>query len=877
MLIDRYFTDEYQTIEDVLSQDFQWEISEVTLPGGGTMEAEFPLWWTPDARSIVASKYFKVINGEPETSVKQVITRIVNTLSKWGLGIYTLSNEDYTTFRAELAYILLHQHACFNSPILFNVGVPGREQQVSACFLTDVEDTMESILEHGVTEGLIFKGGSGSGVNVSKLRPAGAPLSAGGTSSGPISFMRGWDSMANAIKSGGTTRRAARMVVMNADHPNINGFINTKPLEELKAQALVNEGYDGGIDGEARDTVSFQNANHSVLISDDFMAKATTDETSDEHHVLKRIAEAAWMCGDPGLLFSDAINKFHTTPQDGAIYVTNPCSEFMHHPFTSCNLSSIDLAKVSKPFTKDVDGPWMTEFRHIVSVMMLAQDIAISGGDYPTEQISEQTWRYRPIGIGFTNLGGFLMRESMAYDSDEARGTAKVITQAMTLFAYDQSERLADAVGPFPAYNEQEMLNALKSQVYNTENDIFSEWTTVLERAENNNGFRNSYVTNIAPVGTISYWMDNETTGIEPEIGLVKQKALVGGGVIGSVSRAVERKIRADHYNGTIAGFGRNADEIINDIRDSNRIPDYFDRGYRRMFLTALPDADGEALSPGAHISMLAAVQPYLSGGISKTVNCPSSYTQDDIYNLYVTAWQLGLKSLAVYRDGSKIVQPVTVGTKDTETGVHEPKPGSIVLHTPLMDNPIDGRRKLPNDVRTIRHKFKLAGVKGYIHVGEFEDGHPAELFLNISQQGSTIDGWADSFAKAVSLLFQMGVPIDELSDFFIGVNFEPSGFTSNTDIPTATSIVDYVFKWLKGRYSIEMPDHTEPGYMRVEVLDVPKESDTPYKPLQPVGEGQAYPQLEYKGEVCRLCGGIVKRAGNCWLCETCGETSGGC
>ena len=849
-MINRFYTKRGQTMDSVISGVDDWHQEHISMPDGSVRLVNFPSFWSYDARSIVASKYFKVIDGEMEWSLAQVIDRVVTQLANWATEYQYFSDpEDISALRAELAHILLYQKACFNSPVWFNVGVPGRSQQVSACFLTAVDDNMESILGHYEVEGQIFKGGSGSGVNVSSLRPKGAPLSAGGTSSGPLSFMKGWDGSANAIKSGGTTRRAAKMVIMDADHADVHEFIGCKVDEEEKAAALVAAGYDGGIDGAARDTVAFQNANHSVLATDEFMQRATDDTDSPEYETLRRIAEAAWKCGDPGLIYEGPLNEFNTTINDGRINVVNPCSEFHHQPWTSCNLSSINLERIGRMddeghrvFETSYNSAWVREFRHIIRVMALAQDICISGGDFPSEKITEGTRKYRPIGIGFTNLGGLLIREGLAYNSDGGRQAAATIAGYMALYTWEQSADMANKMGPYPAYNDGDSIkDALERQslqpIFDEVPGLRGRWQRMVDDATF--GFRNSYTTNIAPVGTISFWMDNYTTGIEPEIALVRTKSLVGGGSITTTSGAIEAylmktrgKDAAEEIMARITGMGSVAD--IDDLTDAEK----------DVFLTALPCTSGRSLDPMAHLLMLASVQPFLSGGISKTVNCPEDYTVQDIMRLYVVAWRLGLKSLAIYRDNSKVVQPVTSSV--VPEGTEEAEVAEVVEVTV-------GRKRLPATTVARRHKFRVGEMEGFIHAGEYEDGSLGEIFLTVGHQGSTFDGIMDSFATAVSLYLQRGGPVDEICSKMIGRSFEPHGFTDNDDIKTAASIVDYVFQWLQMEYG---------ETQRQTVVEI--ESEEP-------------PQSVPTGQICSTCGGQMRQTGTCLTCEACGDSFGGC
>tara|TARA_R110000824_G_scaffold30868_6_gene101023 strand:+ start:1152 stop:3638 length:2487 start_codon:yes stop_codon:yes gene_type:complete len=815
------------TVKEIFDS-VEWQTTTASIKGNDfEQKVEFPSNWSDTARNIVASKYFKTINGEPEYSLRQLITRVVSTITAWGIehDYFMDGSKDSYGFEAELTYILLNQYACFNSPVWFNVGVPDRKQQFSACFLLDVEDNMESILTHGEDEGLVFKGGSGAGFNISKLRAKGASLSAGGTSSGPMSFNRGWDEMAGAIKSGGTTRRAARMVIMDADHPDILEFIESKVKEEQKARALVGAGFGDGIDGDAYSTVAFQNANHSVSVTNDFMYTASTNKNSGEHDTLMAIADAAWQCGDPGLVFTDQINLMNTTSQDGRIVTSNPCSEFLHQTYTSCNLASVNLRKFGT--VEDFD---YTAFAHVTTIITIAMDILIQGGEFPNEQIRDQTRRYRPVGIGYTNLGGILMASAIGYNSNEGREFAASVTSLMTATAYRASADMATELGAFPAWSENsgEMFGVLNRHAATKDNNWNDEWASVLSKGQTT-GYRNSFVSCLAPTGTISFFMDADTTGIEPELGLMKTKSLVGGGTISSGSAVYELGLEK-------LGV-KSVDELAS-------VPN------QNVFQTALGD---NALSPEAHISMVAAVQGYLSGGVSKTVNLPSNYTVEDIFKLYVHAWEEELKTISVYRDQSKVSQPVNVQTKPvldmSSTATNTDVPPPVVRH------------KLPTDVPSLRHKFKIGMLEGYITVGHYADGSPGEVFLYISQGGSTINGMADSLAIMTSFALQHGVPLATLCNKMIGMKFEPSGWTGETDITVASSLTDYIFKYLKLVYIDQANEEKADGIVE-EIL-----AKTVVEKIAAVAPS---------GDICTACGNAdLVRTGNCQTCLTCGSSSG--
>lgn len=865
-MIERRFTPNNSTIQNVF-YDIKWRTTDAIIKDiDGNIrfeqkQVEFPEFFSDRAVNIVSEKYFKVINGVRENSLKQIISRVVLTISKWGMDNGYFSNiEEQNTFEAELAYILVHQYACFNSPVWFNVGVPGRSQQISACFLTDVEDTMESILQHGVTEGLIFKGGSGSGVNVSKLRAEGEPMSTGGTSSGPLSFMKGWDHMAGAIKSGGSTRRAAKMVLMDAEHPDVWKFVDSKVIEERKARALVDAGYNDSIDGEAYGAVAYQNENHSVSVDNNFMRRAienriykniwrTIDgEFAKEFRaddLLTNIAYAAWQCGDPGLWFRDTINLYNTVANDGDIITCNPCGEFNHLPFTSCNLSSINLLKFVSLETPE----WNFDFdifSHVVSMMTIAQDISISGGEFPTEQIAEQTRKYRPIGIGFTNLGGLLMAKGIPYDSDNGREEASIISAWMTGTAYLTSAWLAERVGPFERYEYNvkpmtQVLNLHTKLVKELDIHQLSElWREVLR----SKSFRNSYVTNIAPVGTISFFMDSDTTGIEPEISLIRTKKMVGGGYERVDNELVIKGMNSLGYD-TLAAKG-----LIDYYAHFNTVEGYDDNEeINKLFLTALPDSKGNALSPEAHIKMVAAVQPHISGGISKTVNCPESYTSQDIKDLYLLAWNLGCKAISVYRDNSKVSQPMSSHNID------------IKVKSPEVS--IGVRRHLPIEPVGPSRRLKLGNVETYVHVDEFEDGTPGAVFCTTMPEHSSIDGFMEVIAILTSYALQYGVPLEKLTQKLRNVKFEPSGFTGDSLIPSAPSLPALLFRYLEKKY-VDTDRATDNVALDsdnsndIHIIDNSSSNSS---------TGVAF---------CNSCGSITQQTGNCYFCPNCGET-GGC
>lgn len=871
LLINRFFTtdDDYYTQDIFATVEWLRTKAEIKDSEGKILfsqEVEFPSDWSQTAINIVSSKYFKSIDGEREHSLQQLIGRIVNTINEWGQEFgYFRNNDESSIFQTELTHILLNQFACFNSPIWFNLGVPGRDPQVSACFLLDVEDNMESILQHGVTEGRIFKGGSGSGVNISKLRAEGASLSAGGTSSGPMSFVRGWDKMAGAIKSGGTTRRAARLVVMDCDHPDIDKFVSSKAIEEEKAGVLVAAGYDGSIDGDAYDTVAYQNANHSVMVTDEFMGIANSEHDSPESQLLNQIADAAWQCGDPGLLFYDTINRWNPVPKDGDIRTANPCCEFFHLPLTSCNLSSLNLTKYIYE-GKRID---LVALAHVASIMTIAQDITIEGGSFPTDEIKEATKKYRPIGVGFTNLGGLLMSLGIAYNSEVGRELAALIQATITGAALLQSTELAQRLSPFNNYDRhnddmkeivskhQYYAGGIDTTVlesYVSQADMYqftySMWNEIID-AMSNYGLRNSYVTNIAPTGTISFFMDSDTTGIEPYIALKAEKSFVGGGKSILVNNSIPD---------ALDNLGYNYDEsweIINDILDGVAVDEInlLESEHRDVFLTALPDYKGKSLDPSAHIDMVAAVQPFLSGGVSKTINCSSNATVDDIRAIYIDAWKKGLKAVSIYRDNSKVNQPMKTikiilddDQPKFEWGQNIPpdtsgygleteydgtaKPEDVELHVDDIKKSFDpiwidlGKKDLtgrvvgdenewqfkldkegtvklersveiPNDIFSLRHKFTIGQTTGYIHIGYYQN-RVVEVFINVARDGTTMSGLGNALGILMSTALQAGVSIDELKSRLGDLTFEPQGMTNNKEIPFTSSLVDYVVRLIE-------------------------------------------------------------------------------
>jgi len=852
-------------------------------------DVEVPAFWSQLATNVVVSKYFRGQLGTPEreASVKQVIGRVVNTLTEWGRQLnYFATEADAEAFRDELKYLLLHQYGAFNSPVWFNVGIEPRSQ-CSACFIVSVEDTMESILELARTEGMIFKFGSGSGTNLSPLRSSKEYLSGGGRASGPVSFMRGFDAFAGVIKSGGKTRRAAKMVILNVDHPDIVEFIESKANEEKKAWALIEAGYDPGfnVPGGAYDSVYFQNANHSVRVTDEFMRAVEEDRewhtiarttgevlgTYRARELFRKIAEATWVCGDPGLQFHDTINKWNTVKNSGPIEASNPCSEFVFLNDTSCNLASINLMKFRLPNGDfDIDA-----FRAAVRIFITAQEIIVDASAYPTEKIADNSHNFRPLGLGYANLGALLMSLGLPYDSDAGRAYAAAITALMHGEAYRQSAIIArDCGGPFPAFelNRAPMLEVMRMHA-DALNSIQAEyvppalmnaaravWQETLQLGEQY-GYRNAQVTVLAPTGTIAFLMDCDTTGIEPDIALVKYKTLVGGGVLKIVNTTVPLALQQLGYTDEeIEAITRYIDE-----NDTIEGAPYLKPEHLPVFDCAFRPAKGtRSLAPLAHVKMMAAVQPFLSGAISKTVNVPNDATPEDIEQIYMQAWKLGLKAIAIYRDGSKRTQPLSTKKPEAEAQLAE------------VSRPV--RRRLPDERKSITHKFSVAGHEGYITVGMYEDGTPGEIFLTMAKEGSVISGLMDAFATAISLALQYGVPLEKLVEKFSYTRFQPSGFTNNPQIPIATSIVDYIFRWLALKFLQSQP-------VPPEALESASSAELP----EPEGVHGGLPQgqgamttdwsqlvrLQQDAPPCPSCGMIMVRAGACYQCYNCGSSFG--
>jgi ribonucleoside-diphosphate reductase alpha chain len=845
---------------------------------------EFPENWSQNAVQIVTSKYFhgQQNTSQRESSLRQLLDRVTLTIGKWGSEQgYFASQEDATIFTEELILILLNQYASFNSPVWFNAGtIP--KPQLSACFINSVEDTMDSILELAKTEGLIFKYGSGSGVNISKLRAKGEPLSTGGTSSGPISFMKGYDAFAGSIKSGGKTRRAAKMVLMDVWHPDILQFIISKAEEEKKAWALIDAGYDGSFTGEAYSSVFFQNANHSIRVSDEFMQKIMVDgkwnlrtvrsgETSSIHRargILNEISKATHLCGDPGMQYSSTINKWHTCKTSGPINASNPCSEYVFLDDTACNLASINLLKYRK-----ADGSFdVNAFIHTVEILITAQEIIVGNASYPTDKIEKNSHLYRTLGLGFTNLGALLMSLGLAYDSDKGRNVSAAISSLMTGQAYLQSARIAANLGSFEKYheNKQPMLEVIEMHLdaaKSLNNDgvdsvlyqhACSVWDTTL-RLGKEYGYRNAQTSVIAPTGTISFKMDADTTGIEPDIALIKYKKLVGGGYMKIVNSTIPLSLKQLDYSSD------EIDDIVNYIDQHGNIEGCktLDKKHLPVFDCSIKSQKGtRAIHYMAHVKMMAAVQPFISGAISKTVNMPEDATVDEISEVYIKAWQMGIKAIAIYRDNSKRLQPLV--TNDESKSVKESeKIQNIIART----GPVRRRLAVTRDSKI--HKFEVNNHEGYIIIGLYDDGTPGEVFIKMSKQGSTLGGVMDTVAVLTSMSLQYGVPLSALVRKFIHSKFEPSGMTKNPKIPIASSIIDYIFRWLALEF---LPTDERP-----EVLDYTDiDTEEPQESVVTNGLGkQPDNAVIDDNQICQQCGAIAVRSGSCYACPECGTTSG--
>lgn len=889
---------------------------------------EIPEQWSLNALNIVAQKYFTGTPGtkEREASLKQLIDRVVDTIVRQGQqeGYFDTATEA-ETFREELKYVLASQRAAFNSPVWFNIGAPERAQQASACFILGVADTMPSILQWYTDEGMIFKGGSGSGVNVSPIRSSVEPLGkSAGTASGPLSFMRGADASAGAIKSGGKTRRAAKMVILNIDHPDIEEFIWCKSIEEDKARALQAAGFDMSLDGKDIFSVQYQNANNSVRVTDEFMKAVEADgdwelkavstgktvRTVKARHLFRQFAEAAWRCADPGMQFDTVINRWHTTPNAGRINGSNPCSEYMHLDNSACNLASINLLKyLNDDFSFDVE-----RFKHTVELIFTAQEILVGYSQYPTERITKNARAYRELGIGYANLGALLMAQGLPYDSEEGRAQAAAITAILTGHAYATSAKLARKVGPFSGFHKDRegMLRVLRMHreaVSHIDASLVSEglldaaataWDEAVELGELY-GVRNSQASVLAPTGTIGLMMDCDTTGIEPDLGLVKVKKLVGGGTMSIVNQTVPRALRALGYS------TEQVNDIVAYIDTEKTIigAPHFRTEHEPVFACSMGDNSIHYLG---HVKMMAAVQPFLSGAISKTVNMPETATVEDIEQLHIDAWKMGLKAVAIYRDNCKVAQPLSMAKKDgadqkvpAKDGLTTSDDGKIVLKGAV-------RRKLPRKRSSRTYRFVVADLEGFFTVGEYPDGTPGELFISVSRQGSTLAGLMDSFAISVSHGLQYGVPLKSYVKTLRGTSFAPFGITDDPEIRTASSVTDYIVRRLALDY-LSFDDRLELGLASLD--DMPEEqtsllevsdedNETPElpsashhtavtvesvsaaaqtQPMAPVVPKETVAKKQAVKDdmapMCYNCGNQTQRSGSCYVCTSCGSTTG--
>jgi ribonucleoside-diphosphate reductase alpha chain len=900
--------------------EVEWETRDAVIgdpesPAFAQRGVEFPQSWSQNATNIVAQKYFRGQLGsdQRESSVKQMIGRVAGTIAEWGReGRYFASGDDAEAFEAELTSILLNQKAAFNSPVWFNVGFEERPQ-CSACFILSVDDTMESILDWNTKEGKIFRGGSGSGINLSNIRGSVEPLSKGGLASGPVSFMRGADAWAGTIKSGGKTRRAAKMVVLDVDHPDIEHFIWCKADEEKKAEALRDAGFDMSIDGEGFTSIQYQNANNSVRVSDEFMeaveagedwsltARTTGEPTKTlpARELMGQIADAAWRCADPGVQYDTIINRWHTSPESGRINASNPCSEYMHVDDSACNLASLNLMR----FRREDGSLDVEDFEHAVDIVFLAQEIIVGCSSYPTEKIAENANAFRQLGLGYANLGALLMSDGLPYDSDEGRNVAAAITALMTGRAYRQSALIAaGATGPYDEYERNRephngVMRMHRDAAYDVDptgikGDLLEAaqraWDEAVELGEEH-GYRNAQATVLAPTGTISFLMDCDTTGIEPDFSLVKFKELVGGGQMTIVNKSVPLALRA-------LGYAEPQVEQINaHIAEKNTIVGA--PGLKDEHLPIFDVAVGErAISHTGHIDMMAATQPFISGAISKTVNLPQTATVEDIADAYTRGWKGGLKALAIYRDGSKTAQALRTDAQDEKEAEED------------VSRPPE-RKRMPQERESITHKFSIAGHEGYITAGKYDDGSVGEIFLtDIGKEGSTMRGLLNAFATAISLGLQYGVPLEDFVRKFSYMRFEPEGMTNNPEIPFAKSMPDYIMRWVASRFIDDAETLEELGIMTKDVR-AKQEAETAQLALGAEAGGSAGPANGGNGgnggnghskpvaaadamtetppvrpakmvggdlgPACDQCGGMMQRTGSCYTCSSCGNNTG--
>jgi ribonucleoside-diphosphate reductase alpha chain len=859
---------------------------------------EVPKNWSQTATNIVTSKYFHGKPGtrEREDSVRQLISRVANTIVRWGdEGGYFADAESREAFRDELTHLLVEQKMSFNSPVWFNVGVQPKPQ-CSACFINSVQDNMESIMGLTRTEGMLFKWGSGTGTNFSALRGSKETLSGGGIASGPVSFMKGFDAFAGVIKSGGKTRRAAKMVILNIDHPDIVEFIECKMKEERKAHVLIEQGYDSGIDGDAYSSIFFQNANHSVRVTDEFMRAAEEDrdwwtrnvtdgQPADKvraRDLLQKIADSTWHCGDPGMQYDTTVNRWHTCKNTARINASNPCSEYMFLDDTACNLASLNLMKYLGP-----NGQFDVEaFRHAVDVTITAQEILVDNASYPTPKIADNSHAYRPLGLGYANLGALLMSMALPYDSDEGRDVAGSVTALMCGEAYAQSSRIAERMGPFPGYevNQEPMLEVIRMhrdalrgiQPDHVQSELFlaaqEAWDTALAHGEKF-GYKNSQVTVLAPTGTIGFMMDCDTTGIEPDLALVKHKKLVGGGVIKIVNNTVPQALMQLNYT------PEQTSEIVTHIDKKGTIEGapYLRDEHLPVFDCSLaPMGGGRSITWTGHVKMMAAAQPFLSGAISKTINMPEESSIEDIMNAYIESWKLGLKAVAIYRDNSKRSQPLSAAGQKKDEKKAEQAPTAGPVQAELFAR--QQREKMPTERASVTHKFSVGGHEGYITVGMYADGRPGEIFIKMSKEGSTLSGVMDGLALTVSLGLQYGVPLKVFVDKLVNTRFEPSGITSNPNIRFVSSVLDYIARWLGGRFIspdyLKLTGGEHPVAAPASVNSAALESMLASITAGNLASGKQRDAHE-GAPACSECGMLMVPNGACYKCENCGSTSG--
>jgi ribonucleoside-diphosphate reductase alpha chain len=894
-------------------------------------DVEVPRTWSMTATNIVAQKYFHGKAGTPqrERSVRQLVSRVVDAITGWGWkGGYFRTAADRDVFSDELSALLVNQAASFNSPVWFNVGVEAKPQ-ASACFINAVGDSMGSILDLAKTEGMLFKFGSGTGSNLSSLRSSTESLSSGGIASGPVSFMKGFDSFAGAIKSGGKTRRAAKMVILNVDHPDVEEFIECKAKEERKAWDLIEAGWDGSFGGEVYSNVSFQNANHSVRVTDTFMeavekggthttCAVTTGEplgTFEARKLFSKMAEAAWICGDPGIQYDTTINRWNPCKATHRINASNPCSEYMFVDDSACNLASLNLMK----FAREDGGLEIEKFRHAVDVVFTAQEILVDEASYPTPAIAKNSHDFRPIGLGYANLGALLMYNGLPYDSDDGRHYAAAVTSLMHGQAFLTSSKLAAEMGPFANFAPNrdtflEVIGMHRDAAYRVARpgvpkDLFEAqravWDLTLESGRQH-GYRNAQATVLAPTGTIGFMMDCDTTGVEPDLALVKYKKLVGGGTIKIVNNTVPHALLRLGYSEA------EANAIVRWIDEKGTIEGapglkgehlpVFDCAFRAVGGT-------RSIAPMGHVRMMSAVQPFLSGAISKTVNLPHDATVEEIENVYREGWKLGLKAIAIYRDGCKRTQPLNTAASKSDDAVKGKKGAAAAAATPAPVLPTTPRRrKLPDERRAITHKFSVAGHEGYVTVGLYEDGTPGEIFLTMAKEGSTISGLMDAFATAISLTLQYGVPLEALVEKFSHMRFEPAGYTKNPEIPIAKSLVDYIFRWLASKFlSADLKERAgvvsrEAPAPAALANDAPRAAAGPATAGGAAAPGAAAalakadspesraigfaavevpvrPPSTFENSAdapsCHECGSLMVRSAACYKCLNCGATSG--